>query len=213
MCLLVVASIACKAADFRWTGGRWWGISVSYSQKWYSYSAGGARHWVNFWGEGGNMQGVQFGVPVQPVIWRGLGVSSGVFCEIYSCRNKAYTARIEDVAMYFPLHALWQHRLNRTVSFHVETGPGLTVGVVQRVIDPTDSKANQHYVKFNNGTPRRVNFYWEAGLGATVGIFRFNVMYSIGLTPSERFFSTMGEMTEFYPATPTRLTFSAALVF
>ncbi len=210
---IVAVIVPVRSAEFRWIGSRWWGISVSYSQKWYSYSSGGERHWVNFWGEGGNMQGVQFGIPVQPVFRYGLGLSSGVFCEIYSCRNKAETSRIEDVALYFPLHAMWRHDLNSKVSLHVTTGPGLTVGMVQRVIDPTDSQAHQYYMKYNDGSPRRVNFYWEAGAGVTVGIFRFNAVYSIGLTPSRRYLSTMGAMTHFYAATPTRLTFSAALVF
>lgn len=213
LCLLAGITLPAAAGGFRWIGSQWWGISVSYSQKWYSYSAGGSRYWVDFWGEGGNMQGVQFGVPVQPVFRHGLGISSGVFCEIYSCVNNAETKRIEDVAMYFPLHAMWRLKLNRNVSFRFTTGPCLTVGICQRVIDPTDSKAHQYYMKFNEGAPRRVNLYWEAGVGATVGIFMFNVGYGIGLTPSERYLSTMGAMTHFYSARPTRLTFSAGLVF
>lgn len=211
---IAVSSVsALQAEGFKWIGNRWWGISVSYSQKWYSYSAGGERHWGNYWAEGGNMQGVRFGVPVEPVFRYGLGVATGVYCEIYSCRNNAETARIEEAAMYFPFHALYRYDFNSKANIYVETGPGLTAGLVQRVIDPTDSKAHQYYIRFNDGSPRRVNAYWEAGIGASFGIFRFSALYSIGLTPSKRFFSTMGEMTHFYPVTPTRLTFTAAIMF
>ncbi len=201
------------AGDFQWIGARWWGISVSYSQKWYSYSAGGSRHWTNYWAEGGHMQGLRFGVPVQPLIYRDWGVSTGPYCEIYSCRNKAFTARIEDVALYFPFHAMWRHNFTPKFALQVETGPGLTVGMVQRVIDPTNSDNHQYYLPYNDGTPQRVNCYWEAGVAATVNIFRFSIDYGVGLTPAKRFFSTAGLMTNFYSVNPTRLTVSAALVF
>lgn len=212
-CLILTSAFSLKGEGFKWIGNQWWGISFSYAQKWYSYSAGGERHWTDYWGEGGHMTGVRFGIPIEPVFKYGLGVATGVYCEIYSCVNNAETARIEEAAMYFPFHALYRFQFRPKANFYIETGPAVTAGLVQRVIDPKDSDAHQYYIRFNDGSPRRNNVYWEAGFGFTVNIFRFSALYSVGLTPSKRFFSTMGEMTYFYPVTPTRLTISAGLVF
>lgn len=202
-----------SASDFRWIGGRWWGISVSYSLKWYNYSSGGHRHECNFWGEPGKMQGIRFGIPVEPVFYRGFGISSGIFGEVYSCKNSNVTMRIEQAGLYFPFHALYRHNFNDRFSVSIATGPALTVGLIQKVIDPTDSTKKGFHMIFNDGSPRRCDCLWEVSVGATYRMFRFSAVYSVGLTPSRHFLSTAGAMREFVSATPMVVSINAGIAF
>lgn len=212
--LLAAFSLTVLAADgiFR-PGNRSWGISVSYSLKWYNYGAGGRRHDCNFFGEDGKMQGIRFGVPFEPRLQGDWGVSTGVFGEVYSCKNDLQTMRIEEAGMYFPVRGMWSHNFNSNVSLRLSTGVGLTVGLLQRIIDPTNSLNKGHNIPFDDGTPRRFNCYWEWEAGMTYRMFRFTACYSLGLTPSRRFLSTAGEKTEFFAATPMVISVTAGLVF
>lgn len=113
-CLSCLAAVAASAGSLNWIGDRLWGFSLSYSMKWYTYSSGGSRNRVNYFGEGGPMQGIRFGVPFEPVFYRGIGLSTGIFGEVYSCKNDAETKRIELVGLYFPVHAMYRYRLSRS---------------------------------------------------------------------------------------------------
>lgn len=213
--IALVGSLGMQAAEFQWFGGRWWGVRVSYSLKWYTFHSGGKMRHANFWGEAGLMQGLEFGIPIQPRFGKkqAWGISTGVFGTVYSCVNDAQTRRIEDVGIYFPIHALYYHQFNRRFSIHAETGPGINVGILQDVIDPKDSTKKGYHLKFDEGSPRRVNWYWEFGVGATYRVFRFSVVYSLGLTKSYHFLSRYGLGHEYYPSRPHRLSFNVGLMF
>lgn len=211
---IVLTTLCAAAGDaLRLTGDGWWGISVSYSLKWYNYGSGGRRHDCNYFGQTGAMQGVRFGVPVEPRLINDWGVSTGVFGEVFSCKNDRDTKRIEEVGLYFPLRWMWNHRFNKNVSLRASTGPGLTVGLVQRIIDPTNSLNKGYNVAFNDGTPQRVNCYWEWEAGVAYRMFRFTACYSLGMTPSRRFLSVAGEKTDFVSAYPMIVSVTAGLVF
>lgn len=213
--MLLIASVGAYAEEpgTIWMGRGWWGIRCSFSTKWYAYHTGHKRHTCNFWGDDGHMQGVQFGIPIQPVFGnKGFGVSTGVFGEVFSCKNKAETMRIEDVSLYFPLHALWQYSVNERLKVSVETGPGINVGLLQDVIDPKDSSKDGFHMQFGNGSPNRVNWYWEWGIGLKYRLFKFSAVYSLGLTPNRHFLSTAGAQTHYYTAYPSKLSFNFAVM-
>lgn len=212
-CLTCVAAVAASAGSLNWIGDRLWGFSVSYSMKWYTYSSGGSRNRVNYFGEGGPMQGIRFGVPFEPVFYRGIGLSTGIFGEVYSCKNDAETKRIELVGLYFPVHAMYRYRLSRSCALSVATGPALTVGLVQKIIDPTNSLIPGYHVAYDRGTPQRVNCLWEAALIANVKIFRFSVVYSVGLTPNRHFLSTDGAGINYYSTNSQEFSINAGLMF
>lgn len=159
------------------------------------------------------MQGIRFGVPFEPVFYRGIGLSTGIFGEVYSCKNRAETKRIELVGLYFPVHAMYRYRLSRSCALSVATGPALTVGLVQKIIDPTSSLIPGYHVAFDRGTPQRVNCLWEAALIANVKIFRFSVVYSVGLTPNRHFLSTDGAGINYYSTNSQGFSINAGLMF
>lgn len=196
-----------------WLGRGWWGIRCSFSTKWYTYSTGHQIHTCNFWGEDGHMQGVQFGIPIQPMLGKkGFGMASGVFGEVFSCKNKAETMRIEDVSLYIPFHGLWQYSVTERLKFNFETGPGLNVGLLQDVIDPKDSSKDGFHMQYGDGSPNRVNWYWEWGIGVKYRLFQFNVIYSLGLTPNRHYLSIGGAQSQFYTAHPSKLAFTFAVM-
>ena len=159
------------------------------------------------------MQGIQFGIPIQPVFGKkGFGVATGVFGEVFSCKNKSETLRIEDVSLYFPFHGMWQYRFNKHFKINVETGPGLNVGLLQDVIDPKDSTKKGFHMRYGDGAPNRMNWYWEWGVGATYRLFRFSVIYSMGLTPNRHFLSTAGAQLHYYTAYPSKLSFNFSVM-
>lgn len=211
--VLVVAD--CHASDFRLFGGRWWGIRASYSLKWYTYRSGGHLNHCDFWGNEGVMQGIEFGLSIQPRFGKlqRWGIATGVFGTVYSSVNSAETKRIEDVGLFFPFHVLYYHEFSRRFAFHAETGPGLNIGLLQDVIDPKDSTKKGYHLAFNQGSPRRVNWYWELGAGVSYRIFRFGIIYSLGLTQSHKFLSVNGLGSYFYSARPHRLTFNFGVMF
>lgn len=213
MALFMVALLS-SAEGFRWIGGRWWGISLSYSLKWYSYSDGrGRTRSANYFGEDGRMQGIRFGIPVEPVFWRGLGISTGIFGEVFSCKNEAVTRRIELVGLYFPFHVMYRHNFTPRFSLGVSTGPALTVGLLQTMIDPTDSTRKGYHVKFGQGSPNRVDCLWEASVSAIYRMFRFSFVYSYGQTPHNSFLSVNGEDNNFDTAHTMVLSINAGIAF
>lgn len=215
LALGLLAAFIYSAAGERlhFTGDGLWGISVSYSLKWYNYGSGGRRHDCNFFGEPGAMQGIRFGVPVEPRLCGDWGISTGVFGEVYSTKNDRRTKRIEDVGLYFPVRGMWSRRLNKNVSLRAATGLGLTVGLLQRIIDPKNSLHKGYNLDFNDGTPQRVNCYWEWEAGVTYRMFRFTAAYSLGMTPSRRFLSVGGAKQEFISAYPMIVSVTAGLLF
>ncbi len=216
--LLALVAMAALSASAQqegsiWYGRGWWGLRCSFSTKWYSYYTGSKHNQCNFWGEKGHMQGVQFGIPIQPVLCRqGFGFATGIFGEVFSCKNEAETMRIEDVSLYFPFHGMWQYSFNNRFKVSIETGPGLNVGLLQDVIDPKDSTKDGFHLKFGDGSPERVNWYWEWGIGAQYRLFKFSVVYSLGMTPNRHYLSTAGAQVHYYTAYPSKLAFNFAVM-
>lgn len=189
------------------------GFTVGYTMKWFSYKENGEGHNFNFFGHRGFMNGVMFGIPYQPHYYWGLGLDTGVFGEVYSCKDSRNYYRVEDIGMYVPVRAMYRVPFKEDLSAYFTTGVSFDLGIRMNLKIADDTSAGTQKLDYNRDTPRRFNTYYEIGGGFRALGFQFSVIYSLGMTRNYHFLSTNGMGDNYIPVRSRRLTFSAALLF
>lgn len=189
------------------------GIEVGYTIKWWTVREGGRKRRCTFFGDSGHNSGVIFGVPWQPVVWRGLALDTGVFGVVYACKDNRDVYRVEDIGMLFPVRAMYRVAWAREGSAFITTGPSLDVGIRLNLKIAEDTDAGTQRLDYNDDTPRRVNWFWDIGVGVNLHLFKLQVIYSMGLTPNKHFFSTNSSGVNYVTVYPARISFTGAVMF
>lgn len=189
------------------------GLTIGYSLKWYSYTESGRHRNCNFFGENGWVPGLVFGVPYQPHLYRGLGLDTGVFGEVYACKDGRGVYRVEDFGMFIPVRAMYRVPFKRDMSAYVTTGVSFDIGLRMNLKIADDTSAGTQKLNYDEGTPRRFNTFYDIGAGFRAGPFQFTGMFSFGMMFSHRFFSTNGTGENYLPVRTRKVTLSASLLF
>lgn len=189
------------------------GFTVGYSVKWWCHFEGGHRHRCTFFGNAGHNTGIVFGIPWQPYFSSGWGLDTGVFSEIYACKDARDVYRVEDVNLMVPLRAMYRVPVRREFSVYASTGPSVNVGLRLNIKNAEDTDAGTQKLNYNDNTPRRVNWLWDFCVGAHISMFDLRVNYSMGMTPNRQFFSTNASGINYVDVYMVKLMFTASLLF
>lgn len=189
------------------------GFQVGYTMKWFVHNENGRRRSCTFFGNPGHNSGILFGVPYQPVFYKGLGIDTGLFAEIYACKDGQDVYRVEDVGMFVPVRAMYRFPFRRDVSVFVTTGVQFDVGIRLNLKNAEDTDAGTQKLNYNDNTPRRFNAYYDIGGGFRIKQFQLTVIYSLGLTANKRFFSINATGNTYVNVYPSKVAFTAGLMF
>lgn len=189
------------------------GFQIGYTMKWYNHNENGRRRSCTFFGNPGHNTGFVFGIPWQPVLIKGLGLDTGVFAEIYACKDSRDVYRVEDVSMFVPVRAMYRFPFKQDMSAFATTGIQFDVGLRLNIKNAEDTDAGTQKLNYNDNTPRRFNAYYDIGGGVRLKQFQFTVVYSLGLTPNKRFFSINATGDTYVNVYPSKVAFMIGLMF
>lgn len=155
---------------------RLWGISAAYVTKSYHFDSGRQ----DIWGRDKIMNGIQFGIPVQPYFGYGLGLNTGIFYE-------HFFSTMDDIHFYehnlnIPLMAEWRVPLGRELSVFVNGGISMDCGLRAEYVFP-DNLFDAIGMKYGkDGMPKRVQFNGIAGGGVQWKAVQISAYGSFGIT-------------------------------
>ncbi len=189
------------------------GFQVGYSLKWYNHNENGHRRSCTFFGNPGHNSAIVFGIPYQPALYKALGLDTDVFAEIYACKDAPDVYRVEDVGMFVPVRAMYRFPFKPDMSVFVTTGVQFDLGVRLNIKNAEDTDAGTQKLNYDDNTPRRFNCYYDIGGGVRFKQFQLTVIYSLGLTPNKNFFSINGTGNTYVNVYPSKVSFTAGLMF
>lgn len=189
------------------------GFTVGLAVKWWCHFEGGHRHRCTFFGNPGHNTGIVFGVPWQPYFKSGWGLDTGLFSEIYACKDARDVYRVEDINLVLPLRVMYRVPIKREFSVYASTGPALNVGLRLNIKNAEDTDAGTQRLNYNDNTPRRCNWLWDFCVGTHVSMFDLRVYYAMGMTPNRRFFSTNASGANYVDVYMVKLMFTASILF
>lgn len=178
---------------------REYGVAVSFIQKWYKVKYEGNSAGLDFWGDEHRMSGLRVGVPIQPLFGYGIGINTGLYCDMVFAFNDdpslagGEDVMLTDVSLYMPVHLLYRLPLSETFSIFVNGGIGLDIGLAQT--QSADGYDDLELKYGEDGMQNRFNVAGEFGGGVQFKALQLSAGYSIGLTDNKHFFGMEGVKT------------------
>lgn len=154
---------------------------------------------LDFWGDEHRMSGLRVGVPIQPLFGYGIGINTGLYCDmVFAFNDDPYLAggedvMLTDVSLYMPVHLLYRLPLSETFSLFVNGGIGLDIGLAQT--QSADGYDDLELKYGEDGMQNRFNVAGEFGGGVQFKALQLSAGYSIGLTDNKHFFGVEGVKT------------------
>ena len=175
--------------DFVWPWQREYdavplGLSVAYVQKQMVTDGNGEKLKENgVWDDGEDkwLRGFQVGIRIQPCLSFGLGLSTGLFYELYLSSNDKYDyKKFQEHNIYVPVHALFRLPFSEKFAISLSGGLGFNYAVYGAYTgDNLESKTDFY------GEPafaKRFNMAAEVGLGIRFKSVQLNAVYAKGIT-------------------------------
>ncbi len=178
---------------------REYGMSVSFIQKWYKVRYDGSSANLDYWFDEHKMSGLRIGVPVQPLFGYGIGINTGLYCDMVFSSNdeqqgmEGEDIMLSDISLYMPVHLLYRLPLSETFSIFVNGGIGLDLGLVQTL--SADGYDDYELKYGEDGMQNRFNVAGEFGGGIQFKALQISAGYSIGLTNNKHFVGEDGYKT------------------
>ena len=175
---------------------REYGIAVSFIQKWYKITYEGNSINSDYWLDEHKMSGLRMGIPIQPVFGYGIGINTGLYCDMVFSFNDEQEGMageeimLTDVSLYMPVHLLYRLPLSENFSVFLNGGIGLDLGLVQTLSANGYEDLNLEYGE--DGMQNRFNVAGEFGGGIQFKAFQLSAGYSIGLTNNKNFMGVDG---------------------
>lgn len=175
--------------DFVWPWQREYnsvpfGVTLGYVQKQMVTDGNGEKLKENgVWPDGEDkwLHGFQVGVRIQPCFSFGLGISTGIFYELYLSSNDDYDYKnFQEHNIVVPVHALFRLPFSKECAMSLEAGLGFNYAVYgaytgDGLESVTDFYGEPSYAK-------RFNMSADIGLGIRYKFLQLNIMYAKGIS-------------------------------
>ena len=189
------------------------GFTVGPCIKWWTHRTNGKTNRCTFFGDAGHNTGIVFGIPYQPYFKKGWGLDTGIFSEIYACKDAPDIYRVEDVNLMIPLRVMYRVPFKKEFSVYLSTGVSANIGLRLNLKNAEDTDAGTMTLNYDDNTPSRLNMLYDVAAGVHIGVFDLKVTYSVGMTPNRNFFSTNGTGENYIKVYMNRIAFTAGLLF
>lgn len=173
---------------------REYGLSVAYVSKWWSGKYDGQSYRMNCWGDDAAMSGIQIGVPVQPIFGYGLGLSTGLFYEIYFSSYSYSDRSYEEMDLYIPVHLIFRLPIANEFSIFVNGGIGMDFGLSAKL---KEDGYEDYKLSFGEEDMQNMfNLSGEFGGGVQYKAFQLSANYSMGLLDHGSFADGFDKITQ-----------------
>lgn len=177
----------------------WIGLSVGYVGKQWLYKEANRVKKYGFWDDTKVLNGVQFGVRIEPLFKYGFGINTGLFFEYYYSNagtqtatgdngNFDYKAVFSEASFYVPVHFEYRLHFSKQFSLFFYGGLSMDAGLDARVEEfeigedePYFTETKMYGNKDFNFHAKRFNFSYDFGAGIRVYNAQLNLGVSKGL--------------------------------